>query len=98
MAHRLPLTTVEVDKHLRNFTVGILVLYLFFYGTVFEAHYPASLVELHEKPWWRLFVVCLVGLGTWWCPRVGLFLGIAAYLYLNDLQMLTTPFLGGTSL
>ncbi len=98
MAHRLPLTSEQVDKHLRNFTVVVLVLYLFFYGTVFEVHYPASLVELHEKPWWRLLVVCLVGLGAWWCPRVGLLLGISAYLYLNDLQMLTSPFLSSGTL
>lgn len=77
---------------LRNTTVGLLILYVFFYGSVFEQDYPRRFVELYERPWWRLALVLLVALGAWWCPRVGLMLGIAVYLYLNDMYLLTNPF------
>lgn len=92
MALKLPRDWHQIDIILRNVTVGVIVLYVFLYGSVFEQHYPQRLVELYERPWWRLAIVGLVALGSWWCPRVGLVLGIAVYLYLNDMYLLTNPF------
>ncbi len=92
MALKLPRNWFESDLYLRNATVVLLLIYVFFYGSVFEQDYPHRLVELYERPWWRLALVSLVALGTWWCPRVGLLLGIAVYLYLNDMYLLTNPF------
>lgn len=73
--------------------VTVLVLgYVLLFGSVFEATYPTRLVELYAMPWWRLLVVLLVAIGTWWCPRVGLALAVAVFFYLNDMHTLTSPF------
>jgi fumarate reductase subunit D len=85
-----------IDKALRNAVVVLVLAYVLFFGSVFEATYPTRLVELYAYPWWRLLVVLLVGLGAWWCPRVGLAIGFAAFFYLNDIHTLTTPFINHT--
>jgi hypothetical protein len=85
-----------IDKALRNLVVVFVLAYVLFFGSVFEATYPTRLVELYAYPWWRLAIVGLVGLGAWWCPRVGLALAIAAFFYLNDIHTLTTPFINTT--
>jgi hypothetical protein len=41
--------------------------------------------------------VLLVVIGTWWCPRVGLALAVAVYFYLNDMHILTSPFVNKES-
>lgn len=83
----------EIDKYLRTGVTLVILTYVLFFGSVFEAHYPTRLVELYAYPWWRLLVVLLVVLGAWWCPRVGLALGVAVFFYLNDMSTLTSPFL-----
>ena len=83
----------QLDQYLRLGVIGLILSYVFFYGSVFEESYPHKLVELHDQPWWRLILVLLVAIGAHWCPRVGLAVGIAVYLYLNDMHILTTPFL-----
>lgn len=93
MAKSLSLNWTSVDQFLRTAVTVLILGYVILYGAVFEASYPHSLVELYQHPWWRLLVVGLVALGAWWCPRVGLALGIAVYLYLNDMTILTSPFL-----
>lgn len=79
-----------LDHFLRNLVVVLIAGYVLLKGSVFEASYPHAVVELYDHPWWRLMVVLLLAVGTWWCPRVGLVLGIAVYLYLNDMDLLTT--------
>lgn len=75
---------------LRTATATLLLVYVALYSTVFEVHYPRRLVELYKQPYWRLIVVGLVGLGTWWCPRVGLALGLIVFFYLNDMDTLSS--------
>ena len=81
------------EQMLRVLVVVLVLSYVLFFGSVFEAHYPAQLVELYAYPWWRLLVVLIVALGAWWCPRVGLALAAATFFYLNDMSILTSPFL-----
>jgi hypothetical protein len=83
----------RAEKSLRTLVTVFILGYVVFFSTVLEAKYPARLVQLYQYPWWRLFVVGLVALGAWWCPRVGLAMGIAVFFYLNDMQILTSPFL-----
>jgi len=83
----------QLDQYLSLSVIVLILSYVFFYGSVFEESYPNKLVELHNQPWWRLILVLLVAIGAHWCPRVGLAVGIAVYLYLNDMHILTTPFL-----
>jgi hypothetical protein len=86
-----------MEKHLRTGVTGVVLLYILFYSSVFEAHYPTRVVELYAYPWWRLLIVSLVALGAWWCPRVGLALAVAVFFYLNDMHILTSPFTNATS-
>ena len=81
------------EAALRTGVTVLILVYVLFFGSVFEATYPTRIVELYVMPWWRLLVVSLVGIGAWWCPRVGLALAIAAFFYLNDMHILTSPFL-----
>jgi hypothetical protein len=77
-----------------KFVVAILILgFILHSGSVFETSYPSRFVELYALPWWRFFIVLLVVIGAWWCPRVGIVLALAAFFYLNDMRSLTSPFL-----
>jgi hypothetical protein len=82
-----------LEAGLRTGVTVLILAYVLFFGSVFEATYPTRIVELYAMPWWRLVVVILVGIGAWWCPRVGLALAVAAFFYLNDMHILTSPFL-----
>ena len=70
--------------------IGILL-----FGSVFERSYPTHLVDLYDRPWWRILVVSTVVVGSVWCPRVGFLLAIAAFFYLDDMHILTQSFVGG---
>ncbi len=86
-----------MEKMLRTGVTVAVLVYILFYSSVFEAQYPTRLVELYAYPWWRLLIVSLVAIGAWWCPRVGLALAVAAFFYLNDMHILTSPFANTTS-
>jgi hypothetical protein len=81
------------DNTIKLIVAGIILVYILFFGSVFEISYSKRVVELYAYPWWRLLLVSLVGIGAWWCPRVGIVLGLAIFLYLNDMDTLTSPFL-----
>lgn len=81
-----------LDNLLRLVVIVGVLGYVVFESTVFSKQYDKRAVELYSHPWWRLALVGLVGLGAWWCPRVGLALAVAVYFYLNDMQILTSPF------
>lgn len=83
------------EKNLRTAVTVIILTYVVLRGSVLETSYPTRLVELYVHPWWRILVVGLVALGAWWCPRVGLAMAIAVFFYLNDVHVLTSPFLNG---
>ena len=99
MDHKKGLFNVLFEEHtpferfLRTAVTVIILGYVAFYSSVFEASYPTRMVELYAFPWWRLIVVSLVILGTWWCPRVGLAMAVAVFFYLNDMEILTSPFI-----
>ena len=83
------------EEKLRTGVTIFILGYVLLFSTVFEVQYPTRIVELYAYPWWRLLVILLVAIGAWWCPRVGLALGIAVFFYLNDMHTLTSPFLTG---
>jgi hypothetical protein len=80
------------ENKLRTGITVLLVVYAVLMSTVFHASYPKRAVELYHHPWWRMLLITLVGIGAWWCPRVGLALGVIVYFYLNDMAVLTKPF------
>lgn len=85
------------EERLRTGVTILILAYVLSFSTVFEARYPTRIVELYAYPWWRLLMVLLVAIGAWWCPRVGLALGIAIFFYLNDMHTLTSPFVNTPS-
>ena len=93
MAFKVPHTGYDIDRILQTITIGVILLYVLFYSRVFEQQYPHRFVELYQFPWWRLALLSLVAIGAWWHPHVGLVLAVAIYLYLNDMYLLTTPFI-----
>jgi hypothetical protein len=80
------------ESRLRTGVTLVILAYVLFFSSLFEATYPTRIVELYAYPWWRLMVVLLVALGSWWCPRVGLAMAVAVFFYLNDMHILTSPF------
>jgi hypothetical protein len=87
---------LEIDDNVKPYSLGLeivsaigLILYILWYGTVFEASYPRSIVELYGYPYWRLFLLLLVLVITNWSPRVGLLAAFALLLYLSDMKILT---------
>lgn len=96
MAQKKPpmLHTWDMETYSKIIVGAILLVCILQVGTVFEVHYPTRLVELYAFPWWRLLIVLLVAIGAWWCPRVGLLVALAAFFYLNDMHILTNPFVG----
>jgi len=81
-----------LDLSVRSGVILLTILFILFFSSVFELSYPKQIVELYAVPWWRFLVVILVMIGTWWCPRVGFVLALAAFFYLNDMHMLTSSF------
>jgi len=81
-----------LESSIRIFVALIILLVILLSSSVFEVSYPKQFVELYAFPWWRFLVVCLVIVGAWWCPRVGVLLGLAAFFYLNDMHILTQSF------
>jgi len=98
MAKEKPYVTLKLnspsESSIRLGVFGLVFLGILFFGSVFEISYPQRLVELYAYPWWRLLLICFVAISTWWCPRVGLLVALATFFYLNDMQMMTTPFIG----
>jgi hypothetical protein len=56
---------------------------------VFGSVYSDKLRVAYMYPWWRLLVVGLVGIGAWWCPRVGLALALVVFFYFNSMAALS---------
>ncbi len=78
------------EHHLRTAVTIITLAYVLLSSTVSSTTYPKRLVDLYAYPWFRLLLIGLVAIGAWWCPRVGLALGLAVFLYLHDMDLLTT--------
>ena len=97
MAPKRPLAAVEAvfkehspaEEYLRTGTTLTILLFVVLHSSVFGSTYPVRLQELYVHPWWRLLVIGLVGLGTWWCPRVGLATALLVFFYLNTMAALS---------
>ena len=76
----------SLETFIQYGVVFIVIFFLLQYGSVFETSYSSQFVELYAFPWWRFLIVCLVLIGAWWCPRIGILLGLAAFFYLNDMH------------
>jgi hypothetical protein len=83
----------NVDTMLESTVLISLFSYILLFGSVFEESYSKEMVDLYVQPWWRILIVCLVVIAAWWSPRVGLVMALAVFLYLNDMDILTSPFL-----
>ena len=83
----------NLDTILEGCVLFLLFFYILFFSSVFEESYSKELIELYSEPWWRILIVSLVAVASWWSPRVGLFTALAVFLYLNDMDILTSPFL-----
>jgi hypothetical protein len=83
-----------LDLSVRSGVILLTIVFILLCSSVFEISYPMQIVELYAVPWWRFLVVLLVVIGTWWCPRVGFVLALAAFFYLNDMHILTSSFVG----
>jgi len=77
------------EEYLRTGTTLAILMLVIFHSTVFGREYPSQLQELYVHPWWRLLVVGLVGLGAWWCPRVGIALALLVFFYFNSMAALS---------
>jgi hypothetical protein len=84
----------SLDLNIRSGVILLTLFSILLFGSVFESSYHERLVELYGFPWWRILIVCTVVIGSMWCPRVGFVLALAAFFYLNDMYILTQPFVG----
>ena len=85
--------TYDPNSVLEWLVIFIIFSYILFFGSVFEESYSKEMVDLYIQPWWRILIVTLVAVSAWWSPRVGIVMSLAAFLYLNDMDILTSPFL-----
>ena len=83
----------SIDSILEGVVLFLIFSYILFFGSVFEESYSKQMVDLYVQPWWRILIVSLVVVGSWWSARVGLTMSLAVFLYLNDMDILTSPFL-----
>lgn len=60
-------------------------------GSVFEAPYSQTLVQLYGFPLFRFVLVLLVLVSAYWCPRVAAMVGLAVFFYIEDMEKLRTP-------
>jgi len=89
LSRMLPI--LSIDSILRLIILTGILGFILLNGSIFEEKYPHSSVELYMFPWWRFLIVFLVIAGAAWCPYVGLATATAAFLYLNDMHILTRP-------
>lgn len=78
--------------------MGLLVavlLILIFHSTVFEEEYTEKLMNLYIYPWWRFLLVFLVISSALWSPELGLFIALAVFFYLSDMNTLAQPIASG---
>jgi len=83
-----------LDLSIRSSVIVLTLFCILLFGTVFESSYHVRLVELYAFPWWRILLVSTVVIGSMWCPRVGFVLALAAFFYLNDMNILTQSVVG----
>jgi hypothetical protein len=79
----------RVNEVLRLCAIFLLTVWLFSWSLLYQSEYPTQLVELYEKPWWKLLLVALTISAFMWCENVGILMAFAVVMYFTDLETLT---------
>lgn len=72
--------------------IGFLIIYN---STLFEEKYNEKLMNLYTYPWWRFLMVFLVMASAVWAPELAIFVAMAIFFYLNDMNTLVQPIARG---
>jgi len=82
-----------LDATARTLVVSVLLIWNLYEGSVFEAPYDKTLFQLYGFPLFRFVLVLLVLVASYWCPRVGVMLGLAVFFYFEDMEKLRRPWI-----
>jgi hypothetical protein len=77
-----------IDASLKLSLSTLLVVWLYYSGTIFESEYYDKLVDLYTKPWWRWLLVCLLIVAILWCPSFAVALLMSMFFYFADIDSL----------
>lgn len=77
-----------VDSTLRLGALFATAIWLYFHGMVYQQPYDIKLIELNLFPLWNILLVATVTAAAIWCPRVGILVALAVFLYLSDMEIL----------
>ena len=75
-------------------SIAKLVFTLFFFiwniveGFKIDTYYPRNLVVLYVYPLWRLLLLFTFIVGSLWCEKLSLMMGLAIIFYFMDMQLL----------
>lgn len=82
-----------MDATARLLVTAGLFIWILYEGSVLEAPYTKELVQLYKYPFWRVVLVLLVFIASYWCPRVGAMVALTVFFYIEDLEKLSTPWI-----
>jgi hypothetical protein len=82
---------INVDVIMQLITAFVFIYFIIVFSTVFESEYPDTLVDLHNRPWWRLIIIFFVISASIWNPTIGIVAGTVVFFYLADLNILSQP-------
>ena len=80
-----------LDATARIVVTAIFFIWNLYEGSVFEAPYDNALMNLYGFPLFRLVLVLLLVVATYWCPRVGIMVALAVFFYIEDMEKLRRP-------
>jgi hypothetical protein len=80
-----------VDATARTLVASLFLIWNLYEGSVFEAPYDKQLFQLYGFPLFRFVLLLLVLIASYWCPRVGVMVGLAIFFYFEDMEKLRTP-------
>jgi hypothetical protein len=82
---------IKFDIIMQLIIAFVFIYFIIVFSTVFESEYPNTLVDLHNRPWWRFFIIFFVISASIWNPTIGIVAGIVVFFYLADLNILSQP-------
>lgn len=83
------------EEGLRIVFLGIVGFLIIYNSTLFEEEYNEKLMNLYTYPWWRFLLVFLVIASAVWAPELAIFVAMAIFFYLNDMNTLIQPIAHG---
>ena len=83
------------ESGLRIALIGAVIFLVIHYSTLFEQEYNEKLMNLYTYPWWRFLLVFLVIASATWSPELAVFVALAVFFYLNDMNTLIEPIARG---